>query len=71
MKTYTIEQAEIKRGNGYGQYLITGIVNGVKLTVRTTDSEAFDYFNDEEYPDKQQDAIAHVNMKLELAYDNL
>jgi len=68
MKTTEIT---IKRASGYGQYIITGLVNGVEVTARTTDSEAFDYLNDEEYPEKQKAAIEHCTWKLEQAFENL
>lgn len=67
---YKIENTGIRKASGYGQYIVYGEVEGVYLEVRTTDSEAYDYFDDENYPEKQQDAIDHVNMKLELAYEN-
>ena len=68
MKTTEIT---IKRASGYGQYIITGLVNGVEVTARTTDSEAFDYLNDEDYPEKQEAAIEHCTWKLEQAFENL
>jgi hypothetical protein len=68
MKTTDIT---ITRLSGYGQYLITGVVNGVEVTARTTDSEAFDYLNDDDYPEKQQQAIEHCTYKLEQAFENL
>ena len=67
----TITEQEITRGNGYGNYIITGLVNGVEVKTRTTDSEAFDWFNDDSNEEKHQQAIYHVNMKLELAYENM
>lgn len=66
-----IENIRIERGNGYGQYIITGEVNGVRVTAHTTDSEAFDYLNDEDYPEKQEEAIRHCEMKLKAAYENM
>jgi hypothetical protein len=68
MKTTDIT---ITRLSGYGQYLIIGVVNGVEVTARTTDSEAFDYLNDDDYPEKQQQAIEHCTYKLEQAFENL
>ena len=61
----------IKRANGYGHYLISGVVNGVEVSARTTDSEAFDYLNDEDYPEKQEAAIENCTCKLEQAFENL
>lgn len=67
----TIENIRIKRGNGYGQYVITGEVNGIKVKARTTDSEAFDYLDDENFPEKQLQAIEHCECKLKEAYNNI
>lgn len=67
----TTTDITIKRASGYGQYLISGVVNGVEVTARTTDSEAFDYLNDDDYPEKQQQAIEHCMYKLELSYEML
>lgn len=65
-----IENITIRKKNGYGQYLITGIVEGIEVSSHTTDSEAYDYLNDEEYPEKQSEAIAHCKWRLEEAYCN-
>ena len=72
MKTnYQITEQQIKRGNGYGQYIITGIVDGVEVKTITTDSEAFDWFNDDSNEEKHEEAVNHVNMKLEIAFENM
>lgn len=67
----TIQNQSIRRGNGYGQYVITGTVNGVEVTTITTDSEAFDYFNDDENEEKHEQAKYHVDMKLEMAFEKM
>jgi hypothetical protein len=66
----TIQNAEIKRGNGYGQYVVTGAVNGVEVAARTTNSEAFDWFNDDSNMDKHIEAVDYVNRLLERTYEN-
>jgi hypothetical protein len=60
-----IENITINRTNGRGRYEINGMVNGIEVKAITNDSEAFDYLNDEEYEEKQQEAIAHCERKLE------
>jgi hypothetical protein len=67
----TTTDITIKRSSGHGQYLISGVVDGIEVTARTTDSEAFDYLNDDDYPEKQQQAIEHCTYKLEQAFENL
>lgn len=64
-----ISDVAISRGNGYGQYIVSGSVNGEYIEVPTTDSEAFDWLNDDSNEEKHQDAIAHCRMKLEMAYE--
>ena len=66
-----IKNQAIKRANGYGQYIVSGNVNGVDVTTRTTNSEAFDWFDDDSNEEKHQDAIQSVNIMLEVAYANL
>lgn len=63
-----IENITINRTNGRGRYEINGTVNGIEVKAITNDSEAFDYLNDEEYEDKQNEAIAHCERKLEESY---
>ena len=66
-----VTEIEIKRTKSYGHYRITGVVNGTEVTCITTDSEAFDYLNDEDYPEKQEEAIEHCECKLIETYNNL
>lgn len=65
-----IENASIKRGSGYGQYIVTGTVNGVEVTARTTNSEAFDWFDDDSNEEKHIDAVDYVNSLLDRTYEN-
>ena len=66
-----VSEITIKRTSSYGRYTINGVINGIELNATTTDSEAFDYFNDDEFPDKQKEAIEHCEMKLIESYENL
>jgi hypothetical protein len=68
MKT---ENIRIERTKSYGYYRVTGTINGTEVSCITTNSEAFDYLNDEDYPEKQEAAQAHCEMVLEWAYENL
>jgi hypothetical protein len=67
----TITSQNIKRGNGYGQYIVTGIVNGVDVITHTTNSEAFDWFDDDSNDEKHIDAICYVDSLLVRTYENL
>jgi len=66
-----VTEIEIKRTKSYGHYRITGVVNGMEVTCITTDSEAFDYLNDEDYPEKQEEAWAHCERKLIETFNNI
>lgn len=68
MKTIEIR---IERTKSYGHYRVTGIVNGIEVSAITTDSEAFDYLNDEDNEYKSAMALAHCKCKLIQAYENL
>ena len=68
MKTTEIK---IERTKSYGHYRITGMVNGIAVSAITTDSEAFDYLNDEDNEEKHEQALAHCEYKLIQAYENL
>lgn len=68
MKT---ENIQIRRTSSYGHYRITGEVNGIELSCITTDSETFDYLNDEDNEYKSAMAMAHCECKLIEKYDQL
>jgi len=51
-----ISEITIKRTSSYGHYRVTGVVEGTEVSCITTNSEAFDYLNDEDYPEKQSAA---------------
>lgn len=64
------------RGNGYGQYkVIAENYRGKRIVAHTTDSEAWDYINDEgstkEENEKHRDALRHCYNKIVAAYANL
>lgn len=65
------ENIQIKRTSSYGRYIVTGTIEGIELTASTTDSEAFDYLHDNDYPEKQQSAIAHCEWLLTEKYEQL
>jgi len=66
-----IENIQIKRTSSHWHYRITGEVNGIEVSCITTDSEAFDYLNDEDNEYKSQRALAHCECKLIEKYDQL
>jgi hypothetical protein len=66
-----IENISINRTSSYGRYVIKGTVNGVGVAASTTNSEAFDWLNDDSNDEKHQDAIAYCESKLESAYEQM
>jgi hypothetical protein len=64
-------EIRIERTSSYGHYRVTGVVEGREVSCITTNSEAFDYLNDDEDAEKQAEAQAHCQMILELTYENL
>lgn len=61
----------MSRGNGYGQYLIHAKYKGKDLVIHTTDSEAWDYINDDSNKKKHDDAKRHCYYKIVDAYNNM
>ena len=61
----------MERGSGYGQYWILGIYKGKALRVHTTNSEAWDYLDDDSDKERHMDAKRHCYYKLVQAYENL
>jgi hypothetical protein len=66
--TNTIENIKVSRTASYGRYIISGTVNGEEVETYTNDSEAYDWYNDDSNEEKQEEAIAHCEWKLEEAY---
>lgn len=53
----------------YGHYYLDGVVNGKKIRVVTTDSETFDWYNDDSNEEKHLRALEHCHRLLIDAYD--
>jgi hypothetical protein len=66
-----IENIKVSRTSSYGRYIISGTVNGTKVETYTNDSEAFDWYNDDSNEEKQTEAIAHCEWRLEEAYNRM
>jgi hypothetical protein len=56
MTTFRKVELKVKRGNGYGQYIVTGIFANYLITAKTTDSEIFDWLNDDSNKEKHNRA---------------
>lgn len=62
---------QMSRGNGYGQYIIEANYKGKDVVAHTTDSEAWDYINDDSNKKKHNDAKRHCYYKIVDAYNNM
>lgn len=71
MATFRKVNFEMVRTSSYGYYKIIATYKGKKIEVITTDSEAFDYYNDDSNKEKHQDAKRHCYNKIVEAYNNL
>lgn len=61
----------ISRTAGYGQYKIHATYKGKQVIAHTTDSECYDYLNDDSNKKKHQNAKRHAYYKIVNAYSNL
>lgn len=72
MKTNSFRKVnfEMVRGNGYGQYVIVANYKGKAIKAHTTDSEAWDWIDDDSNKEKYDDARRHCYYKIVEAYEN-
>ena len=70
MATFRKVEFNMIRGNWYGQYYIVSRYKGVDLKVHTTDSEAWDFINDDSNKEKHMAALRHCYAKIKEAYEN-
>jgi hypothetical protein len=70
MNTFRKVNLEISRGNGYGQYIVSATYRGKQIQAHTTDSEAFDWLNDDSNREMHQQAKKHCYNKIVAAYQN-
>lgn len=68
--TFRKVELSIRRGNGYGHYIISADYKGKHIEAHTTDSECFDWLNDDSNMEKHQDAKRHAYSKIVSAYEN-
>ena len=71
MATWRKVNLEIKRGSGYGQYIITANYRGKTVKAHTTDSECFDWLNDDTNKVLHREAKIHAYNKIVSAYENM
>jgi len=59
------------RGNGYGQYYITAKYKGKYIKVHTTNSEAYDWYNDDSNKEMHKDALRYCYSKIVNEYERI
>lgn len=64
-------QFDIKKTSIYGHYRIESNYKGVPISVITTDSEAYDYVNDQNNREKHRNALRHCYYNIVEAYNNI
>ena len=72
MKTATFRKVKLSigRSTAYGHYTIQSTYRGKNLTALTTDSQAFDYLDDDSDKELHQAAKRHCYSKIVQAYEN-
>jgi hypothetical protein len=71
MTTFRKVKLEITRGIGYGQYIISATYRGKQVKAHTTDSECYDWLNDDSNKELHQEAKKHAYIKIVSAYENM
>lgn len=72
MKTGKFNKVEfhMTRGNGYGQYYIHSTYKGKVLKIHTTNSEAWDWIDDDTNKEKHMNALRHCYHMIVNEYNN-
>jgi len=60
---------KMTRGNGYGQYIITSKYKGVDINIHTTNSQAFDWCEDESNKTKNNEARKYCYTMIKELYN--
>lgn len=63
-------ELKIRRKNGYGQYYVYAHYRGEYICVRTTNSECFDWLEDDSNPEKHIEAKRYAYSAIRRAYEN-
>jgi hypothetical protein len=66
---HTITHLNVSLTTSYGNYVITGIVNGELVKANTKNSMAYDWYNDDEDLEKMEEAIEYCHRRLFDAYE--
>jgi hypothetical protein len=64
MQSFRKVKFTMEKSYRYGEYIIKGTYKGKNVIVKTTDSEAWDWFNDDSNKEKHMEAKIHCYMKI-------
>ena len=70
MATFRKIKLEIRRANGYGQYTVSANYRGKEVKAHTTDSECFDWLNDDTNKEMHLEAKRYAYSLIVNAYKN-
>lgn len=62
---------EISRKSGYGQYQLSAFYRGKSVKAHTTDSEMYDWLEDESNRVKHQEAKQRAYLIIKYAYQDI
>lgn len=71
MATFRKVEFSMRRGNGYGQYIIEARYRGKDIEAHTTDSEAWDWIGDDSDKEKHNYSRRHCYYKIVEKYNEL
>jgi len=63
-------ELRISRATGYGQYYLIANYKGKQIEVHTTDSECFDWLNDDSNKEKHLEAKQYAYRTIVNAYES-
>lgn len=63
-------ELSISKANGYGQYYLNANYKGKQINVHTTNSECFDWLNDDSNKEMHLEAKQYAYRTIVNAYEN-
>lgn len=72
MKTATFNRVNMtmSRASGYGHYIVSATYRGKQINAHTTDSEAWDWLDDDTDKQRHREAKKHCYNKIKTTYEN-
>lgn len=69
MATFRKVELSVSRASGYGQYVVSARYCGKQINAHTTDSEIFDWLNDNSNKEKHQQAKRAAYLLIRNTYE--